>query len=186
MKYLHVALLILAAALTSCDKPQPQEPCGFVLNPSGERLSWGGAVPVELGLDASIPVAWEPSINRAAATWNASVGHEVIRVTRTPARNTIRLVAIADPQRQGETHISWAGNRVFEADVDLSTRYDLVTENPTRWEVDLESLMVHELGHVLGLAHSEEPGSVMAPTLGNGQVRRKLSALDRENVRCGY
>jgi predicted Zn-dependent protease len=52
--------------------------------------------------------------------------------------------------------------------------------------VDLDSLLVHELGHVLGLAHNTEDGSAMHATLDEGQVRRKLGDVDLQDLKCEY
>ncbi|MEQ8847646.1 matrixin family metalloprotease [Botrimarina sp.] len=45
--------------------------------------------------------------------------------------------------------------------------------NPTVGEAERLELLVHELGHYLGAAHSVEPDSVMRPVLGNRPVRLK-------------
>ena len=52
--------------------------------------------------------------------------------------------------------------------------------------VDLQSLIVHELGHVLGLAHNATTGSVMNITLEDGQDRRKLGVVDLASLKCEY
>lgn len=57
--------------------------------------------------------------------------------------------------------------------------------------VDLESLALHELGHLLGLAHlteDEDAFSVMLPTLfiGEGTTARTLSEGDVERIRKIY
>jgi hypothetical protein len=52
-------------------------------------------------------------------------------------------------------------------------------------------LVVHEVLHALGLAHSDEPGSVMAPTaritnvMGRAERRRELRALPRPGFSPG-
>ena len=52
--------------------------------------------------------------------------------------------------------------------------------------IDFESLMAHEMGHVLGLGHNNIPGSIMGKYLAHGTVRRGLRPVEMESLRCGY
>ncbi|XP_055806612.1 metalloendoproteinase 5-MMP-like [Solanum dulcamara] len=52
--------------------------------------------------------------------------------------------------------------------------------------VDLESVAVHEIGHLLGLDHSSEKEAIMFPTLGAGVRKVDLSRDDIEGVQMLY
>ncbi|KAG9449652.1 hypothetical protein H6P81_009617 [Aristolochia fimbriata] len=49
-------------------------------------------------------------------------------------------------------------------------------------EMDLESVTVHEMGHLLGLAHSSDEDAVMYPTIDNGVVKRELTEDDIDGI----
>ncbi len=49
-------------------------------------------------------------------------------------------------------------------------------------QYDFQSVVAHELGHMIGLEHSEDAASIMAESLATGQVRRQLSDTDRDAI----
>jgi hypothetical protein len=51
---------------------------------------------------------------------------------------------------------------------------------------DVETVGLHELGHLLGLAHSSVAGSVMFPTIGANSTNRALTQDDSDGIRTLY
>ena len=51
---------------------------------------------------------------------------------------------------------------------------------------DVETVALHELGHILGLQHSDVPGSVMFPSVDDNSTKRALTADDLRGIRQLY
>lgn len=51
---------------------------------------------------------------------------------------------------------------------------------------DVETVALHEIGHILGLAHSSVPGAVMLPSVSSNFAQRTLTEDDIEGVQALY
>jgi Matrixin/Putative peptidoglycan binding domain/Ricin-type beta-trefoil lectin domain-like len=51
---------------------------------------------------------------------------------------------------------------------------------------DVETVALHEIGHILGLAHSDVAGSVMFPSVSSNTTKRALTADDLSGIRDLY
>ena len=71
-----------------------------------------------------------------------------------------------------------------EADIIFNSAYDWnVYEGPRRARVDLHRVVLHELGHVLGLGHEPTAEAIMAPKIGDFST---LTADDKAGARALY
>ncbi|HEU4534282.1 MAG TPA: matrixin family metalloprotease, partial [Polyangiaceae bacterium] len=72
------------------------------------------------------------------------------------------------------------------ADIDVNTAYNLFTTSETGVDKDLESILVHEMGHLLGLAHSDDPTSVMDAQYAPGTLLREPQPDDIAALCAAY
>jgi poly(3-hydroxybutyrate) depolymerase len=202
MRKLLTSLLLigLGLSLQACGvKPAPEESCNFVQNADMQRVSWGGGTPVVMYIDESVPAVYRDAVKRAAATWNNDIGREVIKIggvtkMNGPSQDGANVIYFLDAweaertNEQARTTVYWAGTRIYEADIRVNNRdFNFFWgSDPVSGRVDIESLILHEMGHVLGLGHSVTAKSVMAKSLPSATLRRDLSADDLSSIRCEY
>lgn len=198
-------------ALTACapqrflsalsTQPASQETCGFVQNVYGERISWKGKTPITLAIHESIPAEDYPAVEEALKIWETAAGKKLFDVVtwgqrgplnpRQDGENVIYLLDTWEankPQEQARTSVYWVGDQIREADIRLNGKdFSFYVDEPTTTrQVHLTSLLVHELGHVLGLKHQDQSVSVMATYLASNTVRDTVSPSDLQSVRCEY
>lgn len=198
---LITVLVLSGLALQACSvKKTAEASCNFVQNSEQQRVSWGAQVPAVLFIDSSVPNEYTEDIKSAVAVWNKRVGREVLKVggytddRREPGQDGKNIIYFrqtweSDRQfEQARTTVYWAGDRIYEADVRINAKDFRFSsgELTVSGQVDMESLLIHEFGHVLGLAHSNATQSVMARTLPDATERRELSKADEESIRCEY
>lgn len=196
-----LGLILLAQA---CSRPlPPEEACNFVQNPEQQRVSWNKKLPVRFYIHESVPKEAYSAIDRAVEEYNQRLagGKEVLRIIArgssgdlSPEKDGYSIIywfKTWDDDRkteQARTTIYWSGAQIFEADIRINAddfEYFFDEATPVS-HVDLTSLLVHEFGHALGLAHNVTHGSVMNLSLAEGQERRKLSDTDLSSLRCEY
>lgn len=211
-KYLFIGLLI-AHVFLACGRvpklgPETNEKiatasekeCGFVQNSYGQRVSWKQSLPVKIYIDPSMPTEYDSVLKDAAKKWEDVLGRSLFVFERTAQastaakdnRNVIYWMnpwTEADKKLQAMSALSWTNNQMVEADVKIDAQYYnyYVTNPASNMDVHLESLFVHELGHVLGLKHLTNSSSTVMLSVLDYLLKREVpTAEDKANLKCEY
>lgn len=158
MKWLLFVLLLSGCSVELKSSPQPFAP------------RW-----------PTLPVYITPSLDtpednmvvlEAMASFNEQLGMTLF----LPSSNGVRIVNAVGGEKdnQGKTIIWWKGDNIFNANVKIYKEYPC----------DLKSLVMHELGHVLGLFHEGE--GLMYPYLTPTQIRTTIDIKTREEIIFRY
>lgn len=210
---LAVFFFAVSTVLGAC-APQQQKDCGFVQNIYGQRISWKKNLPIPLVLHKSVPESLRPAVYRAIATWETTAGRKLFEVfedssqiAEAPSRdkkNAIYFLSEWESDRtseQGRTSVYWAGDQIQEADIRINAHdFSYYDQSPQQLVgsygvsssgislsegYSFEALILHELGHFLGLKHREGE-TVMATHLAAYSDRVALAAVDQESLSCEY
>lgn len=198
-------LWLSACGQTLADAVNPsygaENDCGFVQNVYGQRISWKNNLPIRLSFHSSVPSEYYPAIENALKKWETATGRPLFQVVaynlsgplqpRQDGVNMIYWMNTWEANRtseQARTSVYWVGDEIREADIRINAKdftYYVTTPRSGR-DVHLESLLVHELGHVLGLKHKDAGGSVMGTYLASTTNRATVTKTDVDAVRCEY
>lgn len=203
-KLAAVAVGILALGLQAC-APKNDSDCGFSQNVYGERLSWKGQIPVTLYIHSSVPSQFHGAIQQAADTWNRAAGKTLFVIAGTTPGQTVgrdgaNVISMKstwdskDLSEQARTAVYWVGDQIQEADIAINGAsagggqgvYSFYWSEAPGSGVNIEALVLHELGHVLGLKHNDGGGSVMATYLPANVNRTSLSEAEEIALKCEY
>lgn len=200
VKRLAVGLVVVfGLALQACS-PKNQDECGFVQNVYGERISWKSDVPIHIRVHKNFPEEFIGAVNAAADSWNRNLGKKIIEIDKErytgPEQaqkdnvNVIYYYKTWEEDRsteQARTSVYWIGDLIKEADIRINGKFNYYwNQNEKTGDVNIEALLIHEMGHVLGLKHKDTGGSVMATYLASNTKRNQLAETDMSSLKCEY
>lgn len=180
------------------------QPDDFIYN----GFSWPGDAPevpfhvnlnsAQIGTDAGSAADFLGAIIAAAETWSAvpsaafALRYEgMTSLTAAAYDRTNAVVFVTDlPADVAGVARYWfrsSNGEILEADLEINDQLGLdTTGNPSNYELDLESIVLHEFGHWLSLGHDTEPDAVMAESLAPGSLRRELESSDVAGISTIY
>lgn len=149
--------------------------------PGGTSWCYRNA-PATFVVEGAVPRTWVRAVRKGFNAWNAQTdawmrftyaGRIGPGQTANDGVNRIRFVPVAD----GDLAKAWVygeGPQILGFDIEVNADRPLGTRGRV---FHLPTVVRHEVGHVLGLGHSESPTSIMFPALAKG-MRQSLSAGD--------
>ena len=133
------------------------------------------------GAHPTMKVADFGAIECAAREYNQNGGNANIIVFRDDAWpyagqwNTLALTTVTYSLDTGE---------IYDADMEINSSDVVLTTSDTNVQFDLQSIMTHEAGHMLGLAHSKVPDSTMGRQYLAGDTSLRTLATDDVTAIC--
>lgn len=183
---------------------------------SGKKLWWRGrCAGFSLQQNGSLllpPDKVRAAIDAAYATWSDvdCGGGQRASVTTGPLPDTPCAMSEYDPQGRNvnlvvfrdngwtfkgtydniaKTTVHFDGDtgEIYDVDMEINSASNWFTLDRRDVEYDLQSVITHEVGHFLGIAHSDRPWAVMFPEYEPGSLAgRTLSDDDIEAVCAAY
>ncbi len=206
IKLISRALIVVVVSLVlqACGKLAPELSCNMARNSQKQRVAWTDArLPVKLYIHNSVPRKHHEDLKKAVEFWNNKSNQELFEIVSfftdgnsSPKRDGYNMISWKDTwesensTEQARTQLNWSKTSLYEADIvvnDHNFDYATFDEELKGKIVDFTSLMIHELGHVLGLAHNEDQSSVMNTKLAYGEDRQETeNIVDVKSLSCEY
>lgn len=183
-------IVLLFLILAGCHQNKPDNDCLTLKNSRGDTVRPSKII--RFYFNPSVPNEHRPIFIKAADNWEKAVGRKLFEFVDTeediPAVTEIDGASVVywencediGPRVQAYARNYWKGSDIVESDL----CFTLKNFRQTNKKLDLESLIVHELGHVIGLTHNESKNSVMNSILAKGEIKRKPRSEDLKNLQC--
>lgn len=177
---------------------------------SYSSVRWSeNSLPVRIVAPSSKKELIEPSLRSVCEKWNRAAGRDVIVYSfEEYESNNTSMTAIEDGKNRLYFSDSWSnlgqsddslavtyysyyggvmvmkegdivfnvGNQIFYTDFSESKMFTNISQ------YDFESMLLHEVGHFMGLDHSSDADSVMLPSISNNALSRDLSLEDIREI----
>ena len=185
-------LSIIFAFLLGCGFTEPieQNRCGFLPSPTYYRIRHT-SLPVIVDFDHNFKEGKE-EFKQAVALWNEAWqagGNNGPLVAFGESDNLIKYGDLHNIKKSATTEHLYNDYGVIARSFlifNINSFYGFSYSRHNNNKVDFISLAVHEIGHLLGLGHTEDKRDIMYKILDEGVLKRQPSKKNIEQIKCGY
>lgn len=155
--------------------------------------------PININVDEKLSRQMVEAVDYASETWSKAGKDMKLKVVR----KEVPTKAASYPKRNGLNEITQnkmgsnkylmqctvygLNGQVIEADININTSYPWGNAKNSSKVYDYNGVMTHEMGHMLGLGHSEVKDSTMYETAYKGEIKkRELKSDDIRALKAIY
>lgn len=193
MRLVKFILILASLSLAACSGQNSPTYCtgdnAFILNSFCETVRWN-SLPVTMTFDTTVPEDIRIIAMQAASEWEAAIGKPLfvfdsIETHASENQNIIKIVPeeawVGDIDENAKTVYAYQNRSMIKADILIRARV-LTTRHGN---MNPHTVLLHELGHVLGLAHDDKNKfSIMYPQ--TTQYNSIISDLDKSRMLIIY
>jgi hypothetical protein len=158
----------------------------------GELLGWSGLQAGTIRVAADVPqgpqaTAEQSAIAAAIASLDAQLSPFGINLVEVPSDQPAQIhIGLAASSLIGGANQGVLGTFTVDGNITLVSNWNWylgsIPSGIAPNQYDFQTVVTHELGHVLGLGESSDPSSVMYLYLDPGQVKHGLAASDLQAI----
>lgn len=170
--------------------------CYYNLDSKGRLISWPTQSEIVFFFESDVPEEYRDEIKKSAEKWKTGL----IRISDQPIESSqsqldrqniiywIKEPTVLSKDQQATTITRWSQNKIIDSDILINaTNFKFFKDLPVEGsKIHLESLLMHEFGHALGMRHIPRFESLMFFSLGYLQIRNSTSEVDLASLGCVY
>jgi hypothetical protein len=170
--------------------------CYYNIDPKGRLISWPHNSEIVFYIESRVPVEFRSVIEKAAQVWKPGlikISDHIVESNKNQLdrRNIIYWIedsSVLSNIQQATTITRWTQNKIIDSDILINaSSFSFFKDLPALGsKIHLESLLMHEFGHALGMRHIPLVDSVMFFSLGYLQIRNLASEVDMTSLGCVY
>lgn len=78
-------------------------------------------------------------------------------------------------------HAFYSDHSKYPGEIHINNEYSWIESTNPQGSISLETILLHEIGHILGLGHSSDPDSIMYPHIYTNQIK-SISFFDNLEI----